>query len=179
MPSRKKAVKITILPERVKEKRYAFDTGNKHIKAEFICRYCNAVYEEKHWKPFMKLNPAHIDKLTKTVCPACHEQRAHVSDGVLHITGSFLQNHSKEIMGIILNTEAREGQRNILNRIERIETRPDSITVYTSKNQLAAEIGKKIDNAYKQGKLTIKWSRSGNDKIAEVFWHKDTTDLLT
>jgi len=179
MPPRRKAIKITILPEKnkIKEKRFIFDPGKKYLKAELICRICNAVYEEQHWKPFRKLEPKYIDKLKKTICPACHAQRGMVSDGVLKVTGSFLLNHGKEIMGIILNTEAKENRRDILNRIERIESGAGRITVYTGKNQLAVEIGKKIASAYKGGELKIKWSK--DDKPVEVTWNKEAINKLT
>jgi hypothetical protein len=143
----------------------------KHLSGDIICRYCNAIYQEKHWCAFNKLNPANIDKLQKGVCPSCHEERGHVSDGVVTITGTFVKNHRKEIDGIIINTEARELKRDIMNRIERIDSNADAIIVYTTKNQLAAEIGKNLDKAYKGGELEIKWSK--DDKPVSVKWHKD------
>jgi hypothetical protein len=157
-------------PNMERSRRYAYDPGSKS-NAELICKYCSSVYEEKHWRSFDKLNPAHVDNLKKSVCPSCHEARGHVSDGVLHIKGGFLKNHIKEIQGIMLNAEKEEIKRNILNRIERIEFGKSAITVYTNKNNLAVEIGKKLDHAYKGGKLTIKWSK--DDKPADVTWLKD------
>jgi len=99
------------------------------------------------------------------------------SDGELRLSGTFLKNHNKEIMGIILNTEAKENRRDVENRIERIAYEGAGITVYTGKNQLAVEMGKKISSAYKGGELTIKWSK--DDKPAEVRWHKDEINKLT
>jgi hypothetical protein len=58
-----------------------------------------------------------------------------------------------------------------MNRVERLDSGADEITAYTSKNQLAAEIGRKLDRAYKGGKLEIKWSK--DDKPVDVTWHKD------
>jgi len=161
-------------PDKSKEKRFAYDMGKKNIrasKAELICKFCSSIYEEKHWKSIEKLNPKFIDQMKKTVCPACHAGKGLISDGTLHVTGSFMNQHRQEILNIILNTETREINRDILNRIERIDTRPNEITVYTGKNMLAVEIGKKISDAYKGGKLEIKWSKK--DKPVEVKWHKD------
>ena len=45
----------------------------------------------------------------------------------------------------------------------------EEITVYTTKNQLAVELGKKIAAAHKGGKLEIQWSKT--DKPVEVRWH--------
>jgi hypothetical protein len=175
--SKKKPIIKVRTPDKTREKRFAYDPGKKNTGAELLCKYCKAVYEDKHWKRFDKLNPKYIDKLHKTVCPTCHEKRSLVSDGVLRITGTILKNHSKEIMGLILNLEAKESRRDVLNRIERIEARAGNLTVYTAKNQLAAELGKKVSNAYKGGELTIKWSKG--DKPADVRWHKDETNYLT
>ena len=136
-----------------------------------ICIYCNAVYEKKRWITFDKLNVKHIDNLEKSVCPSCHEKKNHVSDGVLQLSGKFLANHLMEINGIIVNTEAKEMKRDLMNRIERLDLYPGLVTVYTAKNQLAVEIGKRVSSAYKGGKLDIKWSK--NDKPVSVKWHKD------
>lgn len=159
-------------PNKKKEKRFGYDEGNRHLKHELICKYCNAVYTEKHWKPLKDLDPKYIDKLHKVVCPACHEQKNHVSDGILHLSGSTLSEHHEEIKNIIHNIEEKEKNRDILNRIERIEEKStDAMIIYTSKNQLAVELGKKVSDAYKGGKLDIKWSKG--DKPVEVYWHKD------
>lgn len=144
-------------------------SGSK--KEDLICIYCNAVYEKKRWLPFDKLNVKHIDNLEKSVCPSCHDKKNHVSDGVLQLSGKFLRNHLMEISGIIANTEAKEMKRDIMNRVERLDLYPTLVTVYTAKNQLAVEIGKHINSAYKGGKLEIKWSKS--DKPVSVKWHKD------
>lgn len=136
-----------------------------------ICNYCSSVYENKHWHAFDKINIKHIDEFVKSVCPSCHAKKSHVSDGVLKMTGKFLQNHLMEISGIISNTEAQEMKRDIMNRVERLDLYPTLITVYTAKNQLAVEIGKRVNKAYKGGKLDIKWSKS--DKPVQVKWHKD------
>lgn len=171
MKSAKQRINQINTPKIGRDKRYAFDKGQRHIAAGLVCKYCSAVYEEKHWQPLAKLDPKYADQLKETVCPACHAQKGLISDGVIHIRGSFMDQHRQEILNIILRTEERETSSNLMNRIERIDSRPSEITVYTAKNQLAAEIGKKIAAAYKGGKLEIKWSKS--DKPVEVIWTKD------
>ncbi|MBD3328090.1 hypothetical protein GF340_02175, partial [Candidatus Peregrinibacteria bacterium] len=53
--------------------------GKEVKKGEtLICKYCNAVYEEKSWKHLKDLNPALVDKMQKAVCPACHYERNHI-----------------------------------------------------------------------------------------------------
>lgn len=145
--------------------------NGKTLSGELICQYCHAIYQNKRWQPLENLDPKFIDKLEKTVCPACHLERGHLSDGVVHLRGSFLGEHLEEIKNLIENTGETETERNILNRIERIEQNEDGLTVYTSKNQLAVLIGKKVADAFKGGKLDIQWSKE--DKPVEVTWHKD------
>lgn len=156
---------------KTKEKRYAYDQGKRNLKDVLICRYCNAIYEDKHWVSLEKLKLKFIDKLKPGVCPACHEEHSHISDGVLKLRGSFISQHRAEIENTILNLGKTAEQKDILNRIERIETQPDALTIYTTKNQLAVKIGKKIDSSHKGGKLIIKWSK--NDKPVEVTWNKE------
>lgn len=136
-----------------------------------ICKYCNAIYENKNWKHLADLNPRHIDDLTESVCPACHLAQNHLSDGVVHLSGSFLKKHKKEIMGTINNLAGLAEERDVLNRIERIEDTGEEITIYTTENKLALEIGKRVSDAFKGGDLDIKFSK--NDMPVDVRWHKD------
>ena len=143
----------------------------KSISGELICKYCHAIYQDKHWQPLENLDPKLIDRIQKGICPACHLERQHLSDGVVHLMGAFVGNHLEEIKNLIENIGELEEKRDILNRIERIEQKNGGITVYTSKNQLAVEIGKKVSNAHKGGKLDIQWSKE--DKPVDVTWNKD------
>lgn len=138
---------------------------------KLLCRYCHAVYNGKNWTSFEKMNPAIIDELRASVCPACHEIKDHVSDGVLHITGASVRPHLPEIKGLIAHMGKQAEEKNILDRVERIDAGRDGIVVYTTMNQLAVRIGKSISNAFKGGKLDIKWSRE--DKPVEVRWTYD------
>lgn len=167
-----KTTKRAKLPNRQQEKRFFSDQGAQYVHGKLICKQCRAIYDGKHWEPFEKLNPRMVDELKMSICPACHEKINHLSDGVLHLSGSGFIHHKDEIRHLIMNTGKREEQRDILNRIERIdESKQEEMAVYTTKNQLAVELGKKITSAYKGGKLEIQWSK--NDKPVEVKWHYD------
>jgi hypothetical protein len=149
------------------DKRFYQDKRPAYLRAKLMCRHCRAIYDGKGWQPFEKLDPHMIDELKMSICPACHEQVDHISDGVLHINGPLLTKHKEEIINLLHNTAKLEESRDILNRIERIDQdAPDKLTVYTTKNQLAVELGKKVASAYKGGKLEIKWSKE--DKPVEV-----------
>lgn len=146
---------------------------NKKTGSSLICQYCNAVYQEKHWQPFEKMDPKLSDQLAKSCCPACHMKHEHISDGVLHLTGSFMEEHKDEISNLIENTAQTEEGRDFMNRVERIDhSEQGKMVIYTTKNQLAVEIGKKVDSAFKGGELKINFSK--DDKPVDVRWHKDT-----
>jgi hypothetical protein len=112
-----------------------------------------------------------IDELKATVCPACHETMDHMSDGVLHIEGLGVKPHLTDITNLIKRMGKEAEERNILDRIERIDSDRNGMSVYTTINQLAVKIGKAVASSYKGGKLDIRWSRV--DKPVEVTWTYD------
>lgn len=140
----------------------------KKPSTKLLCRYCHAVYDGKGWIPFAKMNPAIIDQLHASVCPACHEIKDHVSDGVLHLAGSGVKAHLQEIKNHIAKMGRQAEAKNILDRVERVDAEGNGLVVYTTMNQLAVRIGKSLASANKGGDLKIKWSR--DDKPAEVWW---------
>ncbi len=155
-----------------REKRFFLDKRKRYLTTKLICKYCRAIYDGKGWEPFEKLDPKMIDQLHMSICPACHEEKEHVSDGVLHLSGDGVIKNKNEIKNLIHNTAAHEESRDILNRVERMDEKDNTeMIVYTTKNQLAVEIGQKIADAFKGGKLDIHWSKQ--DKPVEVWWHHD------
>ncbi len=148
-----------------------FLKGKKNTRTKLICRQCQAVYDSKSWMPFRDMNPKMVDQLKISICPACHEKISHISDGVLHLSGLGVKAHKKDILNLVNNMGKEAENKNILNRIERIEDNSKGIMVYTTINQLAVKIGKAVSNAYKGGKLDIKWSKK--DKPVEVYWTYD------
>jgi hypothetical protein len=157
---------------KAKEKRYAFDKGAKNMKNTLLDAKNMLVYEDKHWKSFDELNPKHIDKLMMGKSPATIMKEEGICDGVLHLTGDYVEKHHEEIMGAIHNYEKMALKKDPMNCIENIEQKgPVTMTVYTAKNQLAVHLGKKVASAFKGGHLRIQWSKQ--DKPVEVWWHKD------
>lgn len=171
--SRNSKPKVTIrTPNKAKDKRFFLDKRTHHQRTKLLCRYCRAIYENNSWQAFEKLNPQYVDELKMSVCPACHEEIEHISDGVLHLNGSGVAIHKEEIKNLINNIGKTAEQEDILDRVERIDDSvKEQIIVYTTKNQLAVKIGKQVASSHKGGKLDIKWSK--NDKPVEVYWRYD------
>lgn len=159
-------------PNKSKEKRYGYDKRGKNINTIIIDKQAGLIYEEKHWKPLSKLNPSHIDSLLAGKSPATIMQENHICDGVLHLSGNFVEKHKQEIIGTIQKYDRIARRADPLNSVQSIEqSGPVALTVYTAKNQLAVHIGKKIARSFKGGTLKIHWSK--HDKPVELWWHKD------
>lgn len=159
-----------------KSSKRAFHDPNKKkekkSKGNIIDKKAGLIYEEKHWQPLSKLDPAHVDRLLEGKSPATIMKERHVCDGVLHLSGTFVQKHKDEILGTIKKCDSLAKSRDILNRVQSIDhSGPMALTIYTSKNQLAVRIGKKIAQSFKGGALKIHWSKQ--DKPVELWWHKD------
>ena len=152
-------------------KRFPFDKGKKHMKDNIVDPESNLIYQDKHWKPVEKLDPKKVDQMKEGKAPITEMLHAQICDGVLHLTGTFLEKHKEEIHNTVMNCEKLAKERDSMNQIENIEESKTGITIYTVKNQLAVIIGKKLDSAFKGGNLEIKWSKG--DKPSEVRWHKD------
>lgn len=153
------------------DKRFPMDKGKKHSKDNLIDAEANLIYDDKHWKTLDKMNPDHVDKYLEGKAPTTEMGKSGICDGVLHLSGSFLEKHRDEIISTIKHSEELALERDPTNNIENIETSPDEITIYTAKNQLAVTLGKRLDSSFKGGKLDIKWS--DDDKPVDVRWYRE------
>lgn len=153
------------------KKRSAFDEGKKHMKDNVVDGKSGMVYEEKHWKKMDEMNPEHVSSFKEGESPLTKMAEGQVCEGVIHLSGDFLKQHREEIMNAINHSDQLAQERDPMDKILNIETAPDSLTIYTAKNQLARAIAKKIDHSYKGGKLDTKWSKG--EKVVEIYWHKD------
>lgn len=137
---------------------------------EFIlCRECNSVFFDKAWHHRLgEEKDSHFLKSGKKIkfelCPACKMARDNLFEGELIIK---LKEESEKLKTNILNTinnsdkQARE--RDPMDRILRIEEKTDGIHVFTSENQLAVKIGKKLKSSFNGGKMDIQ--HTGEDLI--------------
>jgi len=159
-------------PNKGKEKRFAFDEGSKHMKENLVDPKADLIYQEKHWEPLDKLRPDLVDNFQEGASPLSKMLEGDVCEGVLHIKGNFFMQHQEEILNAIRHSDDMARERDALNRVMKIiRMNEDDIAIFTTKNQLAVTIGKKLDSAFKGGKLDIHWSKG--DRDVEVTWHKD------
>ena len=138
-----------------------------------ICPKCHAVYFDKHWHSNKFLSQAY--KWNKGVeyelCP--EDKQIKEGKGWVNYEGEVIlkkipKDKMTEIIQQIRNIGKRGKSRDPQDKIIKLEIGANKIRVLTTENQLAASIGKQIDQAHKGGKLEIEWSHQ--DKPARVVW---------
>jgi hypothetical protein len=160
-------------PNKKHEKRYPYDEGKKHLQENLVDDEADLIYQEKHWQPLNELRPDLVDSFKEHTSPLSKMLEGEVCEGVLHITGDFFPTHKQEIINAIRHSDTMARERDSMNRVMKIvRLNENDIAVFTTKNQLAVTIGRKLDSAFKGGKLDISWSKG--DKEVEVRWQKDT-----
>jgi hypothetical protein len=91
--------------------------------------------------------------------------------GFLHLTGSYLQAHTPEILKLIRNIERAAVHKNPQERVIRIEDNsPREVNVETASEKLAQRIGRAVSRAF-QGTLRIQFSHQ--NKLVRLYWHRD------
>ena len=138
-----------------------------------ICPQCHAVYFDKHWHSNKFLHQAY-NWHTKVGYELFPEDRwlkggaAAVNYEGEVILKNIPKEKIQEIVQQIRNIGKRATARDPEDKIIKIEIKGRQVRVLTTENQLAASIGKQIDEAHKGGKLDIKWSK--DDQLARVDW---------
>ena len=72
-----------------------------------------------------------------------------------------------DILNTIKNSDEQARDRDPMDRILWMKDKDDEVRVFTSENQLAVRIGKKLESSFPGSKLEIK--HSGED-IIRVYW---------
>jgi NMD protein affecting ribosome stability and mRNA decay len=158
-----------------KKEEQEFGPGKKGF---VMCPDCNAAYYNKSWHH--GLEGAVRDQLpeefadhdvTFETCPVCKMKKDGTYEGEVIIKlGKPAEEYKEEILKAIRNSDDQAQDRDVMDAVLKIDDRGSEIRVYTSENQLAVKIGKKLDSAFKGGRLEIKYSE-GED-TARVIWEK-------
>jgi len=150
--------------ERSKKEEQEYGAGSKDI---VICEDCSAVYYYKSWHHSLgKYKHLSEDKAVQfALCPACQMIRDNKFEGQV-VFENVPKAHRKEIINNIKNTGERAYKRDPMDRIIKITEGGDTIEVLTTENQLARNIARQIERAYKNFKTDINWS--GEESVARV-----------
>jgi len=144
--------------EQSKKEEQEYGRGGENI---IMCEDCDAVYYYKSWHHDLD-DFKHLDEDKATdfaVCPACQMERDNKYEGQV-IFENVPEKYMKEVVSNIENTGERAYKRDPMDRIIRIKKRGHAIEVLTSENQLARNIARQIERAYKGVKPDIQWSDS-------------------
>jgi NMD protein affecting ribosome stability and mRNA decay len=137
-----------------------------------MCSTCQALYQNKRWLFDEKLakKVAGTDKVKMVTCPTCRKIKDHYPEGVLTLSGEFLQERKDEILTLLKNEAERVAGRSVADRIITMtEEGKDRLVVETTTEKLAQHLGRAVYRAYK-GDLEFRWSEM--NKFVRVYWSR-------
>lgn len=137
-------------PKGYKESGHAmqeFGPGKEDI---VLCSQCNAAYYYKSWHHNLA-EYEHIHEKKKIrfmLCPACSMWKNHQWEGEIHIAGIPKEMY-KQITNTIFSIADEAYRRDPMHRIFDIKKKGNDMILYTSENQLAHRIAKKLVSSRK------------------------------
>lgn len=136
---------------------------------EFLaCSDCGIFYYDKSWhRSLLGERQEHLKENRQfefTLCPACKMKKDKVFEGEVVINLRDKRQATRDqVMNTIKNSDEQAQERDPLDKILWTEEREDSIHIFTSENQLAVKIGKKLESSFPKSKMEVK--HSGEDII--------------
>lgn len=125
------------------------------------CPNCHAAYFDGHWHRAGAAEPAPNRRGGEKLCDACQIERgAHGAVGAvgelrIRMIPPMIR---EQVLQTIRNVGTEALRRDPEERIIAIAQDGDGLLVTTTENQLVVRIGKKLDSAFKGGKLSISYS---------------------
>lgn len=152
----------------VREKRHDVYRSEKKLPEPSRCPECGAMFSDGRWSWANGPDPVNI-----TTCPACQRIADNLPAGILTLSGSFLDEHRDELIGLIRNVEALEKGERPLERIMRIQEDRGRIEVTTTGVHVARRIGDALGRSY-QGELSFTYG--DGEKSIQVSWRREAVD---
>jgi NMD protein affecting ribosome stability and mRNA decay len=106
-------------------------------------------------------------------CPACRKEEDHYVMGIVEISGDFYKPRRDEIVNMLRNEEKKSLVHNPLDRIMDIIEKKSGMRVETTSESMAVHLGRMLYHAY-GGEVEYKFSE--DQKLARVFWHRETKE---
>ena len=170
--NKKMAVKTGMIGRRHQRSRKEESEFGLAGKEFILCSDCGSVYFDKAWHHRLEEEKdAHLKtdrKIKFELCPACKMKRDKIFEGeiVIRIKNKELEIR-ENIFNTVKNSDKQARERDPMDRILWTEEREDGTHIFTSENQLAVRIGKKLKSSFPGSKLEIK--HTGED-IVRVYW---------
>lgn len=156
-------------------KRVDHEAGHASPKRESepaICQECRAFYNKRHWTlgKTKKLSAAEVSRMRKTVCPTCRQIKSGEPAGFVFLDGEFFAAHYAEIENLLRHEADRAAANNPLARIMNWNKEAGKLTVSTTTEHFAQQLGRALNRAYGGD---IRYDFSHENKLARVYWHRD------
>jgi len=172
--NKKMAVKIGMIGRRHQRSRKEESEFGLAEKEFLKCSNCGVVYFDKSWRRgLLEEKQEHLQENRQfkfTLCPACKMIRNKLFEGelIIKIKNQNTKIKIKEdILNTIKNSNKQAQERDPLDRILWMEDKGDEVRIFTSENQLAVRIGKKLKSSFSGSKLEI---RHSDEDIVRVYW---------
>ena len=128
------------------------------------CPDCGAVIANGRWQWLSAIEGAASER-----CPACLRIHDNFPAGYVTLTGSYLDEHRAEILGIAHNVASKEKAEHPMQRLMNIIEESGEVKITTTDIHLARAIGDALHRAH-GGKLEIKYGP--DDNIVRVAWNR-------
>jgi len=127
----------------------------KSRKNNIVCNKCKAIYQKGHWLHPVKNKK--YENIKYSTCPACKmiESKQYEGEVIIENVNSIIK---KELLNAIANMGKIAYQKDPEDRLINIQKKGNEIRIFTTENQLAVKIGKKIKKSF-NGNMKIVYSK--------------------
>jgi hypothetical protein len=140
-----------------------YQATKKHARLT-ACPTCGLVFADGRWH---RATPA--PDAPRVECPACRRVADRMPAGYLTLAGPFLELHRAELLGLVHNVAAAEGEDHPLHRLIGIEEAADEIAITTTDLHLPRRIGEALKHAH-GGRLQLRYAP--DEYLLRVRWYR-------
>lgn len=141
-----------------------------------MCPQCNAAYYYKSWHHSIEGydNLSEKKNISFSLCPACSMWKKRVWEGEIKIIGAIPEDKKKQIFNTILSIADEAYRRDPMDRVFDIKAKGKEMIVFTSENQLAQRIARKLSSSFKThfSKVRIHHGKGEDPFIITMGWIK-------
>jgi hypothetical protein len=147
-------------------------TPRKGLKEPAICPSCHAIYHKKRWvlDEGLFLEMKKLKGVNWQKCPADRKIEDGYPMGIVNLHGSFVLDHSDEIVSLLRSEERHALEKNPMERLMKIEKKGNGLYIETTTDRLALRIGRILSRTYK-GDHKFNWKYG--DKHLLVDWVRE------
>lgn len=168
----KKSIQSGSIGPRRKQARTQFQEFGLAKKEFVVCPECRSAYFHKSWHHNISEDAKHFHKdkpVRFELCPADKMKKEKRFEGQLAVSWDGVADTARtDILNTIRNSDRQAQEKDTLDRILWMEDTAGELKVYTSENQLAVRMGKKLKSSYRGSTLEIVMSHE--EEPVRVYW---------